>query len=276
MSKPSVNSRLSQVTLLKMKESGEKIAALTCYDSTMAEICDQAGVDLLLVGDSLGMVLQGHSSTLPVKLSDVCYHVKAVASKAKRPLIMADLPFGSFEMSPEAAYNAAVKLIKAGAQMVKIEGGENMVETTKFLSQRGIAVCAHVGLRPQYINMLGGYLVQGKDQASANEIEQSALSHQAAGASVVLIEAVPANLSSKITAQLKIPTIGIGAGPDCSGQVLVIYDMLGFNLTPPPKFVKSYFAGAESPLQAIANYVLEVKSGKFPSFAESYKPVDFA
>lgn len=250
-------------TLNTMRERGEKIAVLTAYDASFSRLMDEAGVDIVLVGDSLGMVVQGHASTLPVKLSEMCYHTCCVARGVKRAFIMADLPFATYQQSPQQAYASAARLMAAGAHMVKLEGGAVMVETVRFLTSRGIPVCAHLGLLPQSVNQLGGYKVQGREEAEAKQLKADALAMQQAGAGILLLEAVPAKLASAVTASLSIPTIGIGAGPDCSAQVLVMYDMLG--LYPhAPKFSKNFMQGAGNVAAAFAAYVQAVKTGVFP------------
>ncbi|MBT9568040.1 MAG: 3-methyl-2-oxobutanoate hydroxymethyltransferase, partial [Thiobacillus sp.] len=211
-------------TLKAMRERGEKIAVLTCYDAGFARVLDAAAVDVLLVGDSLGMVVQGHRSTLPVKLAEMTYHTRCVAAGTQRAFIVADLPFGSYQPSPERAYTASARLMAAGAQMVKLEGGAVMVETVAFLTQRGIPVCAHLGLLPQSVNQLGGYKVQGREDAAAAQLVADARALEAAGAGMIVLEMVPATVGRAVTDALTIPTIGIGAGADCSGQVLVLYD----------------------------------------------------
>ncbi len=256
-------------TLKAMRERGEKIAVLTAYDASFARLMDEAGVDIVLVGDSLGMVVQGHASTLPVKLSEMCYHTRCVARGVKRAFIVADLPFASYQQSPQQAYASAARLMAAGAHMVKLEGGAVMVETVRFLTGRGIPVCAHLGLLPQSVNQLGGYKVQGREEADAEQLLADALAMQQAGAGILLMEAVPAELAAKVTASLSIPTIGIGAGPDCSAQVLVMYDMLG--LYPrAPKFSRNFMEGAGSVPAAFAAYVQAVKTGAFPGAEHSF------
>ncbi len=256
-------------TLKAMRERGEKIAVLTAYDASFARLMDEAGVDVVLVGDSLGMVVQGHASTLPVKLSEMSYHTRCVARGVKRAFIMSDLPFATYQQSPQQAYASAAKLMAAGAHMVKLEGGAVMVETVRFLTGRGIPVCAHLGLLPQSVNQLGGYKVQGREEADAKQLLADALAMQQAGAGMLLLEAVPAKLAAEVTASLSIPTIGIGAGPDCSAQVLVMYDMLG--LYPhAPKFSRNFMAGAGSVAAAFAAYVQAVKSGAFPGAEHSF------
>src|SRR5664279_3710043 len=230
MSAQSHTRRLTHLDLAKMRAAGEKIAMLTAYDASFAQLCDAAGIEALLIGDSLGMVLQGHDSTLPVTVADIAYHTGAVARGCKRPLIVADMPFGSFQESPPHALRNAVALMASGAQMVKLEGGVEMAETTHFLTARGIPVCAHVGLTPQSVHQLGGYRIQGKDDSGATKLIADALAQQEAGATLLVIEAIPSTLAAEATRQLHIPTIGIGAGKECSGQVLVLHDML--DITP--------------------------------------------
>lgn len=256
-------------TLRKMKAAGEKIAMLTCYDASFARLMSDLGVDILLVGDSLGMAVQGQSSTLSVSLDDVCYHTAAVARGNQQALIMADLPFGSYQQSKEQAFAAAAELMVAGAHMVKLEGGAWMAETTGFLQQRGIPVCAHLGLTPQSVHALGGYKVQGRGEAAAQLIAD-AQAHVQAGADVVLMECVPAELAAQVTAQIDCPTIGIGAGVDCDGQVLVMHDMLGIYPGKTAMFVKNFMQGQESIQAAIASYVAQVKAKTFPDAIHSF------
>lgn len=256
-------------TLKNMKAAGEKIAMLTCYEASFARLMSEQGVDVLLVGDSLGMAVQGKSSTLPVSLDDICYHTAAVARGNEQALIMADLPFGSYQQSKEQAFAAAAQLMTAGAHMVKLEGGAWIAETTAFLQQRGIPVCAHIGLTPQSVNTLGGYKVQGRGAAAA-QLMDDAQAHANAGADVVLMECVPAQLAAQVTAALSCPTIGIGAGVDCDGQVLVMHDMLGIYHGKTAKFVKNFMQGQNSIQAAIASYVAEVKAKTFPAEIHSF------
>lgn len=262
--------RTTLTHLRTMHDKGEKIAALTCYSASFATLLEKNGVDILLVGDSLGMVLQGHETTLPVTLDDMIYHTACVTRGAQQAFILADMPFGTFQVSPEKTFEQAARLLAAGAQMIKIEGGEVMVETISFLSQRGIPVCAHVGLTPQSVHQLGGYRVQGKNSADAQRVLQDAVAVAEAGASMLLLEAIPALLAAEITANVAIPTIGIGAGGSCSGQVLVLDDMLGIYPGKPARFVKNYMQGAQSIADAVASYVADVKSGTFPSKEHSF------
>lgn len=256
-------------TLKAMRERDEKIAVLTCYDAGFARVLDAAAVDVLLVGDSLGMVIQGQRSTLPVKLAEMAYHTRCVAAGTQRAFIVADLPFGSYQPSAERAYASAARLMAAGAHMVKLEGGTVMADTVAFLTQRGIPVCAHVGLLPQSVNQIGGYRVQGREDAAAAQLIADARALEAAGAGLIVIEMVPASVGRAVTDALTIPTIGIGAGADCSGQVLVLYDMLG--LYPhAPRFSKNFLAGTDGIEAAARAYVAAVKNGSFPTAAHAF------
>jgi len=262
--------RLTQFDLARMRVNGEKIAVLTCYDASFAVVCDAVGVDALLIGDSLGMVLQGHDSTLPVTLSDIAYHTACVARGSRRPLVIADMPFGSFQESPQRALRNAVTLMAAGAQMVKIEGGVELAETTRFLTARGIPVCAHVGLTPQSVHQLGGYRVQGRDDSGTARLIADALAQQEAGAGLIVLEAIPQGLAAEVTGRLAIPTIGIGASRECSGQVLVLHDMLDVSAGKKARFVRNFMAGQTSIAGAIAAYVNAVKDGSFPGPENCY------
>ena len=256
--------RTTLTNLQALRAKGEKIAVLTCYDASFATLLEASGVDVLLVGDSLGMVLQGHASTLPVTLDDMIYHTNCVARAAQRAFIVSDMPFGTFQASPQEAFEHAARLLVAGAHMVKLEGGAVMADTVAFLTRRGIPVCAHIGLTPQSVHQLGGYRVQGRSTADAQQLVQDALALEAAGAGLVVLETLPALLAAQITAQLSIPTIGIGAGVECSGQVLVLHDMLDIYPGRKARFVKNYMQGAASIADAVARYVREVKAGTFP------------
>jgi 3-methyl-2-oxobutanoate hydroxymethyltransferase len=262
--------RTTLTKLQAMHIKDEKIAVLTCYDASFAALLEVQGVDVLLVGDSLGMVLQGHDTTLPVTLDEMVYHTACVARGTKQIFILSDMPFGTFQISPQETFAHAAKLMAAGAQMVKLEGGASMVETVRFLTERGIAVCGHVGLTPQSVHQLGGYRVQGKDSADAQRLLQDAVALEQAGAGMLVLEAIPSLLAAEITAQLTIPTIGIGAGAACSGQVLVLHDMLDIYPGKKARFVKNYMQGASSIAQALANYVAEVKTGCFPTKEHSF------
>ena len=257
--------RITHLTLQKMVENREKFAVLTCYDATFAAVLENAGVDVLLVGDSLGNVLHGSDTTLAVTPEDMIYHTRCVARGSSKALIVTDMPFGSYQISPAQAFEHAVRIIAAGAQMVKIEGGHLMADTIQFLTRRGIPVCAHIGLTPQSVHQLGGYKLQGNTEKSAKQLLDDAKVLEKSGASLLVMEMVPAKLAKKITQALSIPTIGIGAGPDCSGQVLVLHDMLGLSQGKKPRFVKDFMPDAKSIPEAIANYVQAVKTGQFPA-----------
>lgn len=256
--------RITQTTLQKMVENNEKFTVLTCYDATFSTILENAGIDVLLVGDSLGNVLHGENTTLSVTLDDMIYHTRCVARGASKAFIITDMPFGSYQVSPEQAFENASKILAAGAHMVKIEGGQIMADTIQFLTQRGIPVCAHIGLTPQSIHQLGGYKLQGNSEKSAKQLLNDAKLLEKSGANLLVMEVVTAKLAKKITQALSIPTIGIGAGADCSGQVLVLHDMLGLVQGKKPRFVKDFMADAKSIQDAIANYVTAVKTGQFP------------
>jgi 3-methyl-2-oxobutanoate hydroxymethyltransferase len=262
-----------RVTIPQLQErarTGEKLVMLTCYDASFARISDAAGVDMLLIGDSLGMVIQGHDSTLPVTLEQTEYHVRNVARGSEKALILADLPFGSFQESPSQAFHSAARLMAAGAAMVKVEGGAPMVETTRFLVERGVPVCAHIGLTPQSVHTLGGYRVQGRQQDSADRLVDDAKSLEAAGAAIVLMEAMPAAVAKRVTESLHVPTIGIGAGIDVSGQVLVVYDMLDIYPGRKARFVKNFMEGGLSVKAGIEAYVKAVKAKTFPGPEHSF------
>ena len=250
--------------LREMHATGEKIAMLTCYDASFARVLDEAEVDCLLVGDSLGMVVQGHATTVPVTLADMAYHVACVARGNRSAWLIGDLPYGSYHASPEQAMASAVTLMQAGAHMVKLEGGGWTTETVRFLAERGIPVCAHLGLTPQSVHALGGWRVQGRDAAGAATLLEQARALQAAGAAMLVIELVPTALGAQITQALTIPVIGIGAGPDCSGQVLVTHDMLGLGPAKPARFVRNFMDKAVSVSDAVRAYVHAVKTGHFP------------
>ncbi len=269
------NSRPVNLTeLARMRAEGEKIAVLTCYDASFAALLDRCGADVLLVGDSLGNVLQGQSSTLPVTLEQMVYHTGCVArglGRQGRPFIVADMPFGSYQESPAQAMRSAVPLMAAGAQMVKLEGGAFMAETVRFLVERGVPVCAHVGLTPQSVHQLGGYRVQGKTDAAAQRMREDAAALQQAGAALIVLEMVPAPLAADITRSATgMATIGIGAGKECHGQVLVLHDMLGIYPGKTARFVKNFMEGAASIDDAVKAYVSAVKGGSFPAPEHCY------
>jgi 3-methyl-2-oxobutanoate hydroxymethyltransferase len=262
--------RKTILDLQSMASKGEKIAMLTCYDSSFARVLEEQGIDAILIGDSLGMVVQGHDSPVPVSLEDVIYHTQCVCRGSKNAFILSDMPFGTSQVSPQETFKNAVKLIQAGAQMVKIEGGVEMCDTVEFLVKRGIPVCAHIGLTPQSVNQVGGFKVQGRAEKDAQSILHSAQLLEQAGASLLLIEAVPHTLADQVCEQVSIPTIGIGASPKCSGQVLVIYDMLGLGAYIPPRFVKAFIKETGSIEEAVKLYIDEVKSGQFPAAEHCY------
>ncbi len=251
-------------TLNALRAAGSKITMLTCYDASFATLMDRCGVEILLVGDSLGMVSQGHRSTLPVTMNDIIYHTACVARGNKSALIVADMPFGSYP-TPETTFANAVQLMQAGAHMVKLEGGAWLESTVKFLTERSIPVCAHLGLTPQSVHQMGGYKVQGKTVESAARLKTDALTLAMAGAALLVLEAIPLQLGQEVTELLAIPTIGIGAGPACSGQVLVMHDMLGVFPGHKARFVKNFMEGQASIDDAVKAYVAAVKDGSFPA-----------
>ena len=256
--------RITTANLRKMAEQGDKITMLTCYDASFATLLDAAGVDTLLIGDSLGMVIQGHDTTLPVTLEHVAYHTACVARGSKRAMVIADMPFGTFQVSPEQAFGNAAQLMAAGAQMVKLEGGETMAPTVRFLTERGIPVCGHIGLTPQSVHQLGGYKVQGREAAAAERLLADARALDKAGIALLVLEAIPAALASQVTAAVATPTIGIGAGVDCAGQVLVLYDMLDVYPGKKARFVKNFLVRGGSIQVAGEAFVREVKAKKYP------------
>ena len=267
--KPVANKAVTIPSLNALRAAGTKITMLTCYDASFASLMDRCGVEILLVGDSLGMVCNGHNSTLPVTVAEVAYHTAAVARGSKSAMIIADMPFGSYA-TPEAAFNHAVTLIQAGAHMVKLEGGAWLADTVRFLTERAIPVCAHLGLTPQSVHQLGGYKVQGKTIESADHLKADAKLLQAAGASLLVLEAIPAALGKEVTELLAIPTIGIGGGPDCSGQVLVMHDLLGVFPGRKARFVKNFMNGQTSIDAAVTAYVTAVKDGSFPALEHCF------
>ena len=252
-------------TLHSMAAEGQKIAMMTCYDASFATLLDNAGVDIMLIGDSLGMVIRGEGSTLPVSMDEMAYHTRCVARGSQRALILADLPFGAYQESPAQAFASSARLMQAGAHMVKLEGGAFMADTVRFLVQRGVPVCAHIGLTPQFVNTFGGYKVQGKSESDAERIVEEARILADAGASMVLMECVPAALAKRVTESIGVPTIGIGAGPDVSGQVLVLHDVLGVFPGKKARFVKNFMDEAHSIQGAVDAYVSAVKDGSFPA-----------
>ncbi|MFH1604154.1 MAG: 3-methyl-2-oxobutanoate hydroxymethyltransferase [Pseudomonadota bacterium] len=264
------DTRITITDLHKLRREGDKIAMLTCYDASFATLLDNAGVDSMLVGDSLGNVLQGHDTTLPVTMADMVYHMGCVTRGAKRAFLIGDMPFGSYQENAEQAFRNAAQLMAAGAQMVKLEGGVIFAQTTEFLAKRGVPVCGHLGLTPQSVHQLGGYRVQGKTVDAAKQLIEDALALERSGAGLIVLEAIPAKLAAEVTSSLSIPTIGIGAGRDCSGQVLVLYDLLGVFPGKKAKFVRNFMDGAKSIQQAVADYVHAVKDGSFPGPEHSF------
>lgn len=256
-------------SLFKLKQQGEKFSCITAYDAAFAHLAEEAGIDVLLIGDSLGMVLQGQSSTLPVSMDDMVYHTQCVARGAKNALIMADLPFMA-NNTVEDTLTHSGQLMKAGAHIVKLEGEAWLADAIVELSRRGIPVCAHLGLTPQSVNKLGGYRVQGKGNEEAERIKQACLDLEAAGADLLLLECVPTELADAITRNASIPVIGIGAGNVTDGQVLVMHDMLGVTSGHRPKFVKDFMAESASILEAFQRYNQAVKSGEFPGPEHSF------
>ncbi len=267
---PDNSAPVTVASLRAMKQRGEKIACLTAYDASFTARLEAAGVEVLLVGDSLGMVIQGHDTTLPVTVRDMVYHCACVSRARRRALIMADMPFMG-DMTPRRALASAARLMKAGgAHVVKLEGGRDMAETVALLSGRGIPVCAHLGLLPQSVHKLGGYRVQGRDAAAARRLKEDARLLCEAGADLLLLECVPTALAREISASVAAPVIGIGAGPHCDGQVLVLYDMLGITPGRRPRFSHDFLAGAGSVPAALAAYVQAVKDGGFPGPEHGY------
>ena len=270
MSAQTITRRLTQADLAKLYTACEKVVMFTCYDASFARLMDGAGVDSILIGDSLGNVIQGHDTTLPVTVTDIAYHTAAVKRGSDPPFIIADMPFGSYQESPESAFRNAVTLMAAGAQMVKLEGGQEMAKTVKFLVDRGIPVCGHIGLTPQSVHAMGGYKVQGKGEAAAQRLKDDAIALQDAGATMLVIEAIPAVLATEVTAMLHIITIGIGAGKETSGQVMVLHDALDVPPGKKAKFVKNFMEGAASIHDAICRAVAAVKDGSYPGPEHTY------
>jgi 3-methyl-2-oxobutanoate hydroxymethyltransferase len=261
---------VTMTTLQKMRAAGEPIAALTCYDASFAVLLDEANVDLVLVGDSLGMVIQGHDTTVPVTVDDIIYHTRAVARGLHRPFLVADLPFMSYTSREQALANSVRLMQEGGARMVKLESGAEQLRIVEFLAGHDIAVCAHLGLKPQSVHKTGGFRVQGREQAAADQILKEARDLQAAGADIVLLECIPNALGAAVTAELQVPVIGIGAGPATGGQIQVLYDILDITSGRKPRFVRNFMAGAGSPLQAIKAYVAAVKSHAYPAPEHSF------
>ena len=263
MSSPKMPSRVTVTSLRKMKQTGEKIAMLTAYDASFARVLDSQGVDIILVGDSLGMVIQGHDTTVPVTMDEMVYHTRAVTQASQRALVIGDLPFMSYT-SPEMALRNSARLMQEGrAYMVKLEGGAPQVATVAQLAHHGVPVCAHLGLQPQSVHKLGGYRVQGRDEAVAKQMLADAKALQDAGADLLVLECVPVNVAATISQALNIPVIGIGAGRECDGQVLVLHDMLGISAKA-PKFSQDFIGEGATIPQAVAAYVQAVKANSFP------------
>ena len=261
---------ITNLTLLQMKARGEKIVSVTAYDASFAVQLEEAGVEVLLVGDSLGMVIQGHQSTLPVVLTDMIYHSACVARVAKSALRIVDMPFMSYASVDQALGNAARLMREGGAHMVKLEGGRRIAGIVQALSEHGIPVCAHLGLTPQSVHQLGGYRLQGRDDETAARLQEEALLLEQSGASVLVLECIPADLARRISEQLRIPTIGIGAGADCDGQVLVLYDLLGITPGRKPRFSMDYLQKATGVQDALRTFVNDVKEGRFPDAEHSF------
>ena len=270
MSTHSQQSRITVRKLKQMKASGEKIACLTAYDASFAQVLDQNGVDVVLVGDSLGMVIQGLETTLPVTMDDMVYHGQAVSRGLRRSFLILDMPFMSDASIEQAVDNAGRFMKQAGANMVKLEGGADQKELVATLTRLGIPVCAHLGLQPQRVHKLGGYRVQGRESDVAERMLEDARVLEQAGADMLLLECVPAELARQITQQASIPVIGIGAGKDCDGQILVLYDILGISAGKIPKFSKNYMQIADDIPAAVQAYVADVKSGAFPAAEHSF------
>ena len=256
---------VSLATLARMKAQGEKIASLTCYDASFATLVDEADVDLVLVGDSLGMVIQGHDTTVPVTMDDMVYHCKAVARGLHRPLLMADLPFASYPTRDVALANSVRLMQEGGAEIVKLESGPSQIDVVEFLSSHDIAVCAHLGLKPQSVHKTGGFRVQGRNGDAATAMVQAAKDLESAGADLILLECIPSELGQRITDALQVPVIGIGAGPATDGQILVLYDVLGITTGRKPRFVLDCMQGASGNLDAMRRYVQAVKSLTYPA-----------
>ncbi|EGQ8053290.1 3-methyl-2-oxobutanoate hydroxymethyltransferase [Vibrio sp. 2art] len=254
--------------LIKWKQEGRKFATSTAYDASFAQLFESQEMPVLLVGDSLGMVLQGHNDTLPVTVDDIAYHTRCVRAGSPNCLLMADMPFMSYT-TPEQACESAAKLMRAGANMVKIEGGDWLVDTVKMLTERSVPVCAHLGLTPQAVNIFGGYKIQGRDQEKADRMVKDALALQEAGAQIVLLECVPAELAERITQVLDVPVIGIGAGNVTDGQILVMHDMFGISANYMPKFSKNFLAETGDMRKAVTKYIEDVANGVFPDDAHT-------
>ncbi|ANB18692.1 3-methyl-2-oxobutanoate hydroxymethyltransferase [Dokdonella koreensis] len=261
---PAPRAATTVTRLREMKSRGEKIVSVTAYDAGFGAQADAAGIDMVLVGDSLGMVVQGHPSTLPVTVDQIVYHSACVARGVRQALLVTDLPFMSYRDVPTALASSARVIAEGGAAVVKLEGAGWALEVIRALSERDVAVCAHLGLTPQSVHKLGGYRVQGREAAAAEQLKADALAVEQAGADLLVLECVPSALAAEITGSLRIPTIGIGAGPDCDGQVLVLHDLLGITPGRPPRFAKNFLAGCDSVAAALTAYADAVRSGAFP------------
>ncbi|RLA31118.1 MAG: 3-methyl-2-oxobutanoate hydroxymethyltransferase [Gammaproteobacteria bacterium] len=261
MAEPPVN----VATLAKMKAEGEPIACLTAYDASYGALVDAAGVDLVLVGDSLGMVIQGHDTTVPVTVSDIIYHTKTVARGLRRAFLVSDMPFMSYTNPGQALQNAVQVMQEGGAMMIKLEGGDGQLEIVEHLARHDIPVCAHLGLKPQSVHKIGGFKVQGRDAKQASKMVDTAKRLQDSGADLVLLECVPNELGERIRGAIEVPVIGIGAGPNVDGQILVLYDILDITQGRTPKFVRNFMSGNDSPLAAIQSYVKSVKEREYPA-----------
>ncbi|MDH4047400.1 MAG: 3-methyl-2-oxobutanoate hydroxymethyltransferase [Gammaproteobacteria bacterium] len=261
MSEPPIN----VATLRNMKEEGVAIACLTAYDASFAQLVDLAGVDLVLVGDSLGMVIQGHDTTVPVTVDDVIYHTRSVARGLRHAFLVSDMPFMSYTDPSQALDNAVRLMQEGGAMMIKLEGGADQVEIVKYLARHDIPVCAHLGLKPQSVHKIGGFKVQGRDPKHAARMIEAAKQLQDVGADIVLLECVPNELGEAVTKALAVPVIGIGAGPAVDGQILVLYDILGITLGRTPRFVRNFMTGHDAPLDAVREYVKAVRDRQYPA-----------
>ncbi|MEN8131127.1 MAG: 3-methyl-2-oxobutanoate hydroxymethyltransferase [Pseudomonadota bacterium] len=270
MSVPVESKRITISTFKKMKAEKKKIACLTAYDASFAAVLEDAGVELILVGDSLGMVIKGFETTVPVTMDDMVYHSQCVVRGSRRALVVADMPFMSYYSPEQALMNAASLMQQGGVQMVKLESSTTQIETVRRLSDQGVPVCAHLGLRPQSIHKLGGYKVQGKDERSATLMLEDALSLQEVGAVILLLECVPSLLAAEITANVDIPVIGIGAGMDCDGQILVLQDLLGITTGKVPRFAHNFIEGGKTIQEAVRSYVDAVKNHDFPAARHSF------
>jgi len=271
MSTHQKSKKITISTIRAMKEKQERIAMLTAYDYTMARILDQSGVDIILVGDSAANVMAGFETTLPITLDNMIYHAQCVVRGTQDALVLVDLPFGTYQANPQDALESAIRIMKeSGANGVKVEGGEEILDSVKAIISAGIPVMGHLGLTPQSVNQLGGYGLQGKTEDSADKMIKDALLLELAGCFALLIEKIPASLAEKLSRELKIPTVGIGAGKYCDGQVLVIQDLLGMNKDFKPKFVRKYADLSTIMTQAVSNYISDVKANMFPNETEQY------